>query len=155
MARFTFLLLFAAALLAAASGETAYYVDGSVQGIAPHAQGTLVLTDLTNMTFRAGKTPFQVPYQSITKAELRVVRSKDNGAAYKVWRLPKRLRQSKTQYLAVSYRNEQDQAKTSILDLEPSLDPDDRRTGGTEDALFPKAHSGVALLCGSVCVSCG
>lgn len=44
--------------------------------------------------------------------------SKDSGAAYKVWRLPKCLRQTKTQYLTVAYRNEQRQSKTLVLELE-------------------------------------
>ncbi len=133
MARLTLLVFFCAATLAAATNETAYYVDGPAKAIAPHTQGTLVLADQNGLTFQAGNTNLAVPYQSITKAELGAVRSKDSGAFYKVWRLPKRLRQAKTRYLTVSY-TEQNQPKTLVFELEQqaagrALDTLDVRTG--------------------------
>jgi hypothetical protein len=74
------------------------------------------------LQFRTGLATFDVPYSSITKAELGAKQTHSRKApAYKVWALPKRMGgNTSTQILLLEFKGEEGEAKSMTLELASS-----------------------------------
>ncbi|HEV8146200.1 MAG TPA: hypothetical protein VGP79_07465 [Bryobacteraceae bacterium] len=107
---------------AAPRPETTTYIDGNLTGVTPQTGGTLVFTNEKALQFRTGLATFDVPYSSITKAELGAKQTHSRKTpAYKVWALPKRMGSStQTQILLLEFKGDEGDAKSMTLELASS-----------------------------------
>lgn len=107
--------MLAAAALASSPAETTTYVDGNLTGVSPNSGATLNLTDEKQMVLRTGLTNIEVPYESISHAELGAVKENPHNVPfYKVWAHGKK---TETQLLIVNFKNAEGEEKTMTLEL--------------------------------------
>lgn len=107
--------MLAAAAFASSPAETTTYVDGNLTGVSPNSGATLNLSDQKQMVLRTGLTNIEVPYESISHAELGAVKETPHSVPfYKVWAHGKR---TQTQLLIVNFKNSEGEDKTMTLEL--------------------------------------
>lgn len=115
-----------AVALRGSSPEKATYVDGNLTGVSPNSSGTLLFPDDRAMVFEAGGDSIQVPYATISKADLGAMRvHSPQVPVYKVWALSKRITgRTRTQLLTVVFKGEEGEDVSMTLELARAAAPD-------------------------------
>ena len=94
------------------------YVVGNLDGVAPGAEGILVL-EKDQAVFRTGKTVLPMPYSDIHNVELGTKVVPTNAPLYKVWQLHKRFAERPAQRMVnfeFSDKDGKDQTFTLEID---------------------------------------
>jgi hypothetical protein len=104
--------LLAAAAFAASQAETTTYVDGNLTGVSPNSGATLTYSGDKQMSLRTGLTNVEVPYESISHAELGAVKETSHGHG-----LFAHHSKTQTQLLIVNFKNGEGEDKTMTLEL--------------------------------------
>ncbi len=105
--------------------ENTIYRGGNLTGVSPDASGMLLFPNDQAMVFQTGDDSIQVPYASISKAELGAISvHSPHVPVFKVWEVSKRFTgRTKTQLLTVAFKGEEGEDISMIFDLAQSAAP--------------------------------
>ena len=113
------LMTLSGALALAGDARTVTYVAGNLTGLTPSSGATLQVAS-KSLSLRTGSNSVEIPFSSISKAELNGSISKPNNEPlYKVWALHKRLSGvNEMQQVMLDYKESNGEARSLTLEMQ-------------------------------------